>query len=404
MSRPASHVTGASASRAEISLDVRRHAEVAAMRRAIELAANGLGMTSPNPVVGCVILDESGATVGAGFHQYAGGPHAEVNALREAGQRARGGTAVITLEPCAHTGKTPPCTAALLQAGIARAVVAVPDPNTVAAGGADVLRRAGVEVEVGLLAAEARRVNEAWLTAVEHGRPHVTWKYAASLDGRVAAADGSSRWITSVEARADVHRLRAQCDAVIVGSGTLLTDDPHLTVRLDGVRKQPLRVVLDTEARIRPSARVLDNAAPTLVAIAEDSDASHLPPHVDVVRLPRAAGDPSAGRTGRGLDLTALLAALRERDVISALLEGGPTLAGAFLSGGLVDKVVAYIAPALIGGGGAPALAGAGAATIADAVRLRIDQADRIGPDLRIVARPSNDQPIEEGPRVHRDR
>ncbi|MDG4863706.1 bifunctional diaminohydroxyphosphoribosylaminopyrimidine deaminase/5-amino-6-(5-phosphoribosylamino)uracil reductase RibD, partial [Streptomyces sp. T-3] len=189
-------------------------------RRAIALAAHGLGSTSPNPVVGCVILDASGRTVGEGFHERAGGPHAEVHALRAAGEKARGGTALVTLEPCNHTGRTGPCAQALIEAGIARVVYAVADPDPTATGGAHTLRTAGIDVEGGLLEDEARAGNIAWLTALKTGRPYVTWKYAATLDGRIAAADRTSRWISSAESRADVHRLRAEADAVVVGSGT----------------------------------------------------------------------------------------------------------------------------------------------------------------------------------------
>ncbi|PKV84596.1 bifunctional diaminohydroxyphosphoribosylaminopyrimidine deaminase/5-amino-6-(5-phosphoribosylamino)uracil reductase RibD [Streptomyces sp. TLI_146] len=355
-------------------------ADADAMRRAIELAARGLGSTSPNPVVGCVITDASGALVGEGFHQQAGGPHAEVHALSAAGDSARGGTAYVTLEPCNHTGRTGPCAQALLQAGIARVVYAVGDPNPQATGGADTLRAAGVEVEQGLLAEEAEAGNAAWLTSVRLGRPYVLWKYAATLDGRIAAEDGTSRWITSPEARADVHRLRAEADAVVVGSGTARTDDPHLAVRGVEGAVQPLRVVVDTEAKaVRPGARVLDDAAPTLVAVAEDADTAPLADaDIDVVRLPRAAS---------GLDIPALLAALHGRGVRSVLLEGGPALAGAFVAAGAVDKVVGYLAPVLLGAGPA-ALTGAGITTIADALRLELTETVRIGPDLRISATP----------------
>ncbi|MFE7338872.1 bifunctional diaminohydroxyphosphoribosylaminopyrimidine deaminase/5-amino-6-(5-phosphoribosylamino)uracil reductase RibD, partial [Streptomyces fimicarius] len=223
-------------------------ADITAMRRAITLAARGLGSTSPNPVVGCVITDAAGELAGEGFHQRAGGPHAEVHALRAAGERARGGTAYVTLEPCNHTGRTGPCAQALLAAGISRVVYAVGDPNPQATGGGATLRAAGVRAEQGLLADEAEAGNAAWLTSVRLGRPYVLWKYAATLDGRIAAADATSRWITSPEARADVHRLRAEADAVLVGSGTARTDDPQLGVRgIDGAT-QPLRVVVDTNA------------------------------------------------------------------------------------------------------------------------------------------------------------
>jgi diaminohydroxyphosphoribosylaminopyrimidine deaminase / 5-amino-6-(5-phosphoribosylamino)uracil reductase len=355
--------------------------EVDAMRRAVALAARGTGGTSPNPVVGCVVLDAEGAVAGEGWHRSAGGPHAEAHALGAAGERARGGTAVVTLEPCDHVGRTGPCSQALITAGIARVVYAVPDPTGTAGGGARTLAAGGIDVEGGLLSGEAERVNEAWLTAVRLGRPFVLWKYAATLDGRIAAADGSSRWITSPASRADVHRLRAEADAVVVGSGTLRADDPQLAVRAgegETVR-QPLRVVVDTNATVKPGARVLDGAAPTLIAVAEDADTAHLSgTGAEVVRLPRAA---------TGLAVPALLAALHERDARSVLLEGGPTLAGAFVAAGAVDKVTGYLAPALLGAG-ATALGDAGIPTIARALRLDVSEAVRIGPDLRITAYP----------------
>ncbi|WP_406732721.1 bifunctional diaminohydroxyphosphoribosylaminopyrimidine deaminase/5-amino-6-(5-phosphoribosylamino)uracil reductase RibD [Streptomyces sp. NBC_01794] len=351
-------------------------ADTDAMRRAILLAARGLGSTSPNPVVGCVILDASGQPAGAGFHRRAGGPHAEIHALREAKERARGGTAYVTLEPCNHTGRTGPCAQALVEAGIERVVYAVGDPTAQATGGADSLRAAGVQVEQGLLADQAEAGNIAWLTSVRLGRPYVLWKYAATLDGRIAAQDGTSRWITSPESRADVHRLRAEADAVIVGSGTARADDPHLAIRGIEGAVQPLRVVVDTEGTaVKPGARVLDDAAPTLIAVAEDAETGLR----DVVRLPRAAN---------GLSVPALLEALHQRGVRSVLLEGGPTLAGAFVAAGAVDKVVGYLAPVLLGAG-RTALAGAGISTIAEALRLDMTETVRIGPDLRVTATPA---------------
>ncbi|MFE3557865.1 bifunctional diaminohydroxyphosphoribosylaminopyrimidine deaminase/5-amino-6-(5-phosphoribosylamino)uracil reductase RibD [Streptomyces sp. NPDC059193] len=348
------------------------------MRRAVELAARGLGSTSPNPVVGCVITDASGTVVGEGWHERAGGPHAEVHALRAAGDAARGGTAYVTLEPCNHTGRTGPCARALVEAGITRVVHAVSDPDPQARGGADTLREAGIAVEAGLLADEAEAGNAAWLTSVRLGRPYVLWKYAATLDGRIAAADGTSRWISSPESRADVHRLRAESDAVVVGSGTLRADDPHLAVRGIAGAVQPLRVVLDTRATVRPGARVLDGAAPTLIAVAEDADTRHLT-DVELTRLP-------AGKDGIRVD--ALLGELHRRGVRSVLLEGGPTLAGAFVAAGAVDKVVGYLAPVLLGAGPA-ALADAGIGTLTDALRLRITETVRIGTDIRITAVPT---------------
>lgn len=354
-----------------------------AMRRAIELAARGLGLTSPNPVVGCVVLDSAGRVVGEGWHKRAGGPHAEVHALAEAGDDARGGTAVVTLEPCNHTGRTGPCATALIEAGIARVVYAVSDPNPTARGGAATLAEAGVRTESGLLPEEATAVNAAWLTAVRRGRPYVHWKYAATLDGRTAAADGSSRWITSAPARADVHRLRAESDAVLVGSGTARTDNPHLAVRGIPGAAQPLRVVLDTHAdAVVPSARILDAEAPTLVVTAEDADTSALEETAaEILRLPRATDH-------SGLALPPLLDALYERDVRSLLLEGGATLAAAFLAADSVDQITGYLAPALLGAG--PSVLGdAGIASIAQARRFTLTDVTQIGPDLRITAVPT---------------
>ncbi|MFG2103887.1 bifunctional diaminohydroxyphosphoribosylaminopyrimidine deaminase/5-amino-6-(5-phosphoribosylamino)uracil reductase RibD [Micromonospora echinaurantiaca] len=340
-----------------------------AMRRAIELAARGLGTTSPNPVVGCVLLDATGAVVGEGFHAYAGGPHAEIVALAQAGERARGGTAVVTLEPCDHTGRTGPCSTALIQAGVARVVIAVPDPNPVASGGAATLRAAGIQVDLGVRAAEAEAGNVAWLTSMRRGWPYVIWKYAATLDGRSAAADGTSMWITSEAARMDVHALRGTVDAVLVGVGTVLADDPRLTARnlRDGTLaiRQPLRVVVDSAGRTPADARVRDGAARTWIATADEV---------------------GAGPDGR-VDLPALLAALHGRGVRAVLLEGGPQLAGAFLAAGLVDKIVGYVAPRLLGAGPA-ALVDAGVTTIAEAIDLELTDVTQIGPDLRITALP----------------
>ncbi len=335
--------------------------EAAAMARAIALASRGLGTTTPNPVVGAVVLDDAGAVAGEGWHERPGGPHAEVAALAAAGDRARGGTMVVTLEPCAHTGRTGPCTDALLDVGVRRVVYAVRDPSEDGHGGAAVLRASGVDVIGGVLADEAARGNEAWLLVERLRRPFVTWKFGATLDGRTAAADGTSRWITGPEARADVHRLRATVDAVLAGSGTVLADDPQLTVRdADGAlaARQPLRVVADRRGRIQPDARVLDGSAPTLVS---------------------AASDPAA-----------LLAEIYARGVHHVLLEGGATLAAAFAGAGMVDRMIGYIAPALLGAG-RPVLGDTGITTIGAARRLRLDDVTRIGSDVRVTARPEKE-------------
>jgi diaminohydroxyphosphoribosylaminopyrimidine deaminase / 5-amino-6-(5-phosphoribosylamino)uracil reductase len=335
-------------------------AELRGMARARQLGESVLGTTSPNPAVGAVILAADGTPVGEGATAVPGGPHAEVAALAQAGDRARGGTAVVTLEPCAHTGRTGPCADALLTAGIARVVVAVPEPTELAGGGAERLRAAGVDVELGVQQAEAEAgALSGWLTGVREQRPFVVWKVAATLDGRVAAADGTSRWITGEEARAAVHRLRATCDAVVVGSGTALTDDPQLTVR-DGeggnVARQPLRVVVDRRDRLPATARLRDDAAPTYVS--------------------RAA---SPG---------ALLTELFDRDVRRVLLEGGPTLAAAFLREGLVDEAVVHLAPTLLGAG--PSLVGdLGISTITGALSLSLVDVTPLGGDVQIRLRPT---------------
>jgi diaminohydroxyphosphoribosylaminopyrimidine deaminase/5-amino-6-(5-phosphoribosylamino)uracil reductase len=338
-----------------------------AMARARDLASLVLGTTSPNPPVGAVVLAADGTPVGEGATAPPGGPHAEVRALEQAGERARGGTAVVTLEPCAHTGRTGPCADALLAAGVARVVAAVPEPTQLAGGGAARLRAAGVEVELGVERAAAEDgALAAWLTGVRLGRPHVVWKVAGTLDGRVAAADGSSRWVTGPEARAAVHRLRATCDAVVVGSGTALADDPQLTVRDAGgstAGRQPLRVVLDRRDRLPATARVLDDAAPTLVS--------------------RAAtpGD--------------LLAELFDHDVRRVLLEGGPTLAAAFLRDGLVDEAVVHLAPTLLGAG-APLVGDLGISSIRDALTLTVADVTRLGGDVEIRLRPNRHTGAEE--------
>ncbi len=323
-------------------------AEQRAMRRALELASTPGVPLGPNPRVGCVLLAPDGREIAEGYHRGAGTPHAEVAALAEAGADARGATAVVTLEPCHHTGRTGPCTQALLEAGVARVVFAQPDPNPVARGGETALRTAGVPVEFGLMEREARALNRAWTFAMEHHRPFVTWKLATTLDGRSAASDGSSRWVTSRAARVDSHRLRAQCDVIMVGTGTVEIDDPELTVRDEydaPVAHQPLRAVMGLRD-IDPGSRVLNDRAETL----------HL----------------------RTRDPAEALALLHAHDRQHVFLEGGPTLAAAFLRAALVDEVVAYVAPALLGAG-TSAVADLGITAIADARRLSITEVTTIG-------------------------
>ena len=330
-------------------------AEVAAMERALALAVTAGVPRGPNPRVGCVLLDPSGRPIAEGFHRGAGTPHAEVVALAAAGPAARGSTAVVTLEPCSHVGRTGPCTDALIAAGVARVVFAQTDPNPVAAGGAAALRAAGVDVSGGLLSEAAEEVNSAWAFAVTHGRPMVTWKVASTLDGRVAAADGSSRWVTGTAARAEVHRLRAQVDAVLIGTGTALADDPSLTVRgPDGAlaEQQPLRVVMGA-TELPATAALRDGRAPLRVFPDESP--------------------------------TEVLAALRADGVQHVLLEGGPTLAAAFVREGLVDRVVWYLAPLLLGSGPA-AVGDLGVPSIGAGRQLRITGITRVGQDVRVDA------------------
>lgn len=327
------------------------------MRLAIEQAERVKGSTYPNPPVGAVILDADGQVAGIGGTQPAGGPHAEVMALRDAGHRAAGGTAVVTLEPCNHHGRTPPCVDALVTAGISRVVYAVGDPNPVAAGGAARMADAGIEVTAGLLADEVSRgpLRE-WLHKQRTGLPHVTWKFATSVDGRSAAADGSSQWITSEAARADVHRRRAVAEAIVVGTGTVFFDDPALTARLpDGTLadRQPLRVVVG-EREVSSDSKVLNDDSRTMVIRTHD-------PH-EVIRS-------LADRT-------------------DVLVEGGPTLAGAFLRAGVVNRILAYVAPILLGGP-ITAVDDVGVLSIAHAQRWRFDGIEAIGPDVLLSLVPN---------------
>jgi diaminohydroxyphosphoribosylaminopyrimidine deaminase/5-amino-6-(5-phosphoribosylamino)uracil reductase len=315
--------------------------ERAAMRRALTLAASPGVPLGPNPRVGCVLLDSEGRTVAEGYHRGAGSPHAEVDALTHAGSAARGATAVVTLEPCNHTGRTGPCAQALIDAGVRRVVVAQRDTNPVAVGGAETLRAAGVEVETGPLADEARQLNRVWTFAVEHGRPFVTWKFATTLDGRSAAVDGTSRWVSGPAAQLDTHRLRALCDTVLVGANTVAVDDPRLTVRDPAgvpLPRQPLRAVMG-ERDLDPSKQVFDDAAETVQLRTRDPESA--------------------------------LKDLFARDRQHVFLEGGPTLAAAFLGADLVDEVVAYVAPMLLGAGRA-AVGDLGITTIAEALHLPV--------------------------------
>ena len=380
------------------------------MARAIRLATRGLYTTEPNPRVGCVIVKE-GVVVGEGWHQRAGQPHAEPLALAAAGDAARGATAYVSLEPCCHHGRTPPCTEALLAAGVARVVVAMTDPNPLVAGsGLDRLRTAGVAVEQGLLEAEARRFIPGFIKRMERGLPYVRVKLAASLDGRTAMASGESQWITSAAARRDVQFLRARSSAILTGVGTLLADDPSLNVRLspadlpgvgpDGVVRQPLRVVVDSRLSTPPTARLLALPGQTLIVCQEweagpgsqeDDAASPRDDHNS--RMGGQASRLEASGAGilmipagpGGLDLETLLRYLARMEINEVLIEAGATLAGSALQAGLVDELVVYLAPHLMGDAGRGLFHLTGLERMADRLALHIQDLRQIGPDLRLT-------------------
>ena len=356
------------------------------MTRALEIARLGLYTTDPNPRVGCVIA-RGERIVGEGWHRFAGEPHAEVHALAAAGDNAMGATAYVTLEPCRHTGRTGPCTRALIDAGVARVVAAMRDPDPRVSGqGFAELAAAGVVVETGLLETRTRALNRGFVSRIERGRPWVRCKLAATLDGRTATAAGESRWITGEEARSDVHRLRAQAGAVLTGIGTVLADDPRLDARLEDAQclAQPIRVIADSGLRTPAAARIF--SAPGRVLIATAHGATQEPPFVgagadaEIVSLPDARGRVS---------LDSLMTELAERGVNEVHTECGPTLAGALLESTLVDEIVLYLAPALLGDTARgmfvlPAVTG-----MRDRIRLAITGVTQLGADLRIDAVPS---------------
>jgi diaminohydroxyphosphoribosylaminopyrimidine deaminase/5-amino-6-(5-phosphoribosylamino)uracil reductase len=352
------------------------------MARALRLAERGLYTTQPNPRVGCV-LAHGADVVGEGAHLTAGEPHAEVFALRAAGERARGATAYVTLEPCAHHGRTPPCADALIAAGVARVVVASDDPfERVNGRGVQALEAAGVRVERGLLRAPARELNRGFFSRLERGRPWVRVKLAATLDGRTALADGSSRWITGPAARADNMRWRARASALVTGIRTVIADDPQLTVRFDdgAAFVPPLRVVLDSHLRIPAGARVLDGAAPTLVVCSPEAVARnrHVPAQ-QVLSCPHHT---------TGLGLAVVMAELAQRGVNEAQVEAGPILSGALLHAELVDEIVLYLNPSVIGDTGKALFQLPPLASLAERAPLRVADQRMVGDDLRLVLRP----------------
>lgn len=356
------------------------------MAHALQLARRGLYTTDPNPRVGCVLV-QRGQVIGEGWHVRAGEPHAEVHALRAAGEAARGATAFVTLEPCCHHGRTPPCTQALIAAGVARIVAAMPDPNPqVASQGVAELERAGIKVEIGLLRAEAESLNPGFISRMTRGRPLVRVKLAASLDGRTALASGESKWITGGAARADVQRLRARSSAILTGIGTVLADDPSLNVRDPEIGvgpevvRQPMRVVVDGHLSMRPTAKMLSLPGKTMVVTAED-DSDYAEP------LMAAGAEVVVLRNGTGrVDLAGLMQDLAERGVNELLVEAGATVCGGLLEAGLIDELVVYLAPHLLGSGARGMFNVAGLGEMQDRIQLTITDVRAVGADWRITA------------------
>lgn len=361
------------------------------MARALELARRGLHTTHPNPRVGCVIV-RGGEVVGEGFHAVAGGPHAEVAALEQAGARARGADVYVTLEPCCHHGRTGPCTEALKAAGVGRVIAAMEDPNPRVAGqGLAALRAAGIAAEVGLMEDEAATLNRGFVSRMTRQRPWLTLKLAMSLDGRTAMGSGESRWITGDEARADAHRLRAEAGAVMTSVETVLADDPELTVRLVATARQPDRIVLDTQLRAPLDAKVWD-AAPAFAGVTPRRIAISVRPPEDRLEALRARGVEVAlvatTRDSR-VDLASALATLGAMEINEVLVESGPRLAGALLQARLVDELVLYVAPSLLGSEARALAQLPGLDRLDQRVRMRFTGAQPVGADLRITAIPA---------------
>jgi diaminohydroxyphosphoribosylaminopyrimidine deaminase/5-amino-6-(5-phosphoribosylamino)uracil reductase len=359
------------------------------MRLALDLAEEARGRTSPNPMVGAVIVRD-GQVVGRGYHRKAGTPHAEIHAIADAGARARGATIYINLEPCSHYGRTGPCTQAIIEAGLSRAVIAMVDPNPRVSGrGKAALEAHGIQVETGILESEARKLNECYIKYITTGRPFVILKAAMSLDGKIATASGRSRWISSEDSRRMAHQIRDEVDAILVGIGTVLRDDPSLTTRLpDGRGQDAIRIILDSRARIPLKSKVLnlDSSARTIVAVtpqATQEKIAKLKERAEVLIAPE--------QNGR-VDLKLLMEKLGQMEITSVLLEGGAEVNASALKAGIVDKVMVFIAPKLIGGSRSPGpIGGAGIGDLAEAVQLTDVSVDRVGEDILVTGVPIMD-------------
>lgn len=353
------------------------------MARALQLARRGLYTTDPNPNVGCVLVNDAGEIVGEGWHQRAGEPHAEPIAIEAAGDLARGTTAYVTLEPCSHHGRTPPCSRALITAGVKRVVAATEDPNPIVSGGGyDILRAAGVEVEAGVHEAEAIELNRGYTQRMRHGRPWVRAKLAVSIDGRTALSNGRSKWITGEASRADVHRWRARSSAVLTGSGTVLADDPSLTARVDEATEvlQPLRVVVDTHLRTPVNARLFDSDSPVLLAHGGADSAVAGSMKMAGAELLQVGGD-------RRVDLEALVNELGRRSINEVLVEAGPQLNGALLQAGLVDELIIYQAGSVLGADAQGMFDIGRLRSMNERYTLTLQDVRRIGDDVRMIYR-----------------
>ncbi|MFD1020000.1 bifunctional diaminohydroxyphosphoribosylaminopyrimidine deaminase/5-amino-6-(5-phosphoribosylamino)uracil reductase RibD [Thalassobacillus hwangdonensis] len=352
------------------------------MQLAIDMAERTIGQTSPNPAVAAIVVNNL-QVVGVGVHVKAGEPHAEVHALRMAGDKAKGATIYVTLEPCSHYGRTPPCSKAVIDAGIERVVIATQDPNPKVAGkGVEMLREAGLEVETGILKEKSDRLNDAFFHYIQSGEPYVYLKTAMSLDGKIATSTGESQWITGEEARQDGHTYRHRSDAILVGIGTVLADDPSLTTRLDGEGANPVRVIMDTNLKTPLQSKVCkDDAAPTILFTGNEVDPDRVEkyneiPHVEVIQLSTPT-----------VEVSEVLKQLGQKRITSLLVEGGGTVADAFVRAGKVNQLISYIAPKLIGGKEAlTPLEGTGFQRLQDAMNLKVISTEMLGEDIKIIA------------------